>query len=165
IPRFNTIRMAMDYLGNSYAPAAREGRLLQANAAAGARELAGWKHKVTAAWPSVHGRLITDIPASITAGDRLTLEVAIHLDDLAPDDLVIECIRGTGNRDGDSNDTDRLLFHYVETDKQGEALYRCELIDIDGGCTISGLQQFRIRYYPCHHLLSHPFECGMMHWL
>jgi len=165
IPRFNTIRMAMDYLGQSYAPAAREGRLLQANAAAGARELAGWKQKVTAAWPSVHGRLITDIPASITAGDRLSLEVAIHLGGLQPDDLIIECVRGTGKRDGECNDTDRLLFYYVETDKQGEALYRCDLIDIDGGCTISGLQQFRIRYYPCHHLLSHPFECGMMHWL
>ncbi|MGB5261138.1 MAG: alpha-glucan family phosphorylase [Gammaproteobacteria bacterium] len=165
IPQFNTIRMAMDYLGQSYAPAAREGRRLHANKAAGARELAGWKQQVTQAWTSLNGRLTTEIPESITAGDKLSLEVAIHLNGLEPDDLVIECVRGRGRRDGEFNGTDTLLFYYVETDSQGDAIYRCDLIEIDDTCSSSGLQQFKIRYYPCHHLLSHPFECGMMRWL
>jgi starch phosphorylase len=165
IPQFNTIRMALDYLGQSYAPAAREGRRLQASGGAGARELAAWKQKVTRAWPSVDGRLTTVIPESITAGDRLSLEVAMLIDGLEHDDLVIECVRGTGRRDGDLHGTDILLFHYAETDSEGNALYRCDLIGIDDTCNAGGLQQFRIRYFPCHHLLSHPFECGMMRWL
>ncbi|MBT8116478.1 MAG: alpha-glucan family phosphorylase, partial [Gammaproteobacteria bacterium] len=67
IPGFNTIRMATDYLGQSYAPAAREGRRLQAGNAAGARELAAWKQKVTSAWDAIHGHMISEVPATISA--------------------------------------------------------------------------------------------------
>ena len=165
IPQFNTVRMAIDYLGLSYAPAAREGRRLHANDGAGARELASWKQQVIAAWPAVHGKLITDIPAYIKAGDSLTLEVVMHLDGLAPGDLVIECVNGTGSREGEASRNDMLLFYFVETTSEGDALYRCDLFNAHGSRSISGLQQFRVRYYPCHHLLSHPFECGLMRWL
>ena len=89
----------------------------------------------------------------------------MHLNGLEPGDLVIECVKGMGNREGEPNHTETLLFYFTDLTDQGDAVYRCDVIDIGNVCSTSGLQQFRIRYYPCHHLLSHPFECGMMRWL
>jgi starch phosphorylase len=165
IPRFNTIRMAVDYLGQSYAPAAREGRLLGADAAAGARELSEWKHKVAQAWPSVNGRLITEVPPSINAGEPLSFEMAIHLNGLQPDDIVVECVKGKTSEEGKFDITNSVLFYLAGKTPEGDTLYRCDMFDLGDMCTASGLQQFKIRYYPCHHLLSHPFECGLMRWL
>jgi len=47
----------------------------------------------------------------------------------------------------------------------GETLYHSDLFDPAYTCTVGGLQEFRVRVYPCHPLLSHPFECGLMIWL
>jgi starch phosphorylase len=165
MPRFNTIRMAMDYLEQSYAPAAREGKQLGANAAAGARELAAWKQKVTQAWPAVEGRLISEIPASINSGDSMSFEVALHTNGLQPADLVVECVKGSMNEEGLFNITDTMLFYLADKTSESDAIYRCDLFDPGDLCTAGGLQQFKIRYYPCHHLMSHPFECGLMRWL
>jgi len=165
LPRFNTIRMATDYLSLSYAPAAREGRRLGSGAAAGARELAGWKQRVARAWPAIQGHLVTPVPASIKAGEILSFEVALYLDGLQPDDVVVECV--IGQLDGDDNYTTdyKQLFYLAGTGTDGATLYRCDLFDFENSCSAGGLQQFRIRYYPCHQLLSHPLECGLMRWL
>ncbi|MEZ5541864.1 MAG: alpha-glucan family phosphorylase [Pseudomonadota bacterium] len=165
LPRFNTIRMATDYLQQSYAPAAREGRRLSANAATGARELAAWKQTVARSWPAVHGQLVTPVPASIQAGEILSFEVALTLDGLQPEDVVVECVLGRSDEDGNFEITHRRLFYLAGDRADGTTLYRCDLFDVDNGCSAGGLQQFRIRYYPCHHLLSHPLECGLMRWL
>jgi starch phosphorylase len=165
LPRFNTIRMAMDYLTQSYAPAAREGRRLAENDAAGGRELAEWKQRVAHAWPAVQGRLVTSVPSTIRAGETLSFEVALQLDALQPDEMVVECVLGHADADGNFEIVQRRLFYAAGTGADGTALYRCDLFELDEGCSAGGLQQFRIRYYPCHHLLGHPLECGLMRWL
>jgi len=165
LPRFNTIRMAMDYLTQSYVPAAREGRRLSASAAAAARELATWKQQVARAWPAVHGYLVTPVPASITAGDPLSFEVALQLDGLQPDDVVVECVLGRTDEEDNFLMTYKRLFYLAGASADGATLFRCDLFDVDNACSAGGLQQFKIRYYPCHHLLSHPLECGLMRWL
>ncbi len=165
LPRFNTIRMATDYLSQSYAPAAREGRLLGANAAQGARELAAWKQQVARAWPGVHGHLVTPVPPSIRAGQALSFEVALQLDSLQPEDIVVECVLGRIDADENFETTHKQLFYLAGTGTDGATLFRCDLFDMDNACSAGGLQQFKIRYYPCHHLLSHPLECGLMRWL
>jgi len=165
LPRFNTIRMAMDYLSRSYAPAAREGRLLAANAAHGARELAAWKQQVLQAWPAIRGQLVTPVPASITAGETLSFEVAIHPNGLRPDDIVVECVVGKTSEDNVFDSDYTVQFYVAGATPDGDSLFLCDLFDVNSSCTAGGLQQFRIRYYPCHPLLSHPQECGLMRWL
>lgn len=164
LPRFNTIRMAKDYLRESYGPAAREGRLLEADEAAGARELAGWKNKITGAWPGVSARLAQPVPASILAGEHVVLDVAVDLNGLDAEDVFVECVMS----DDAMHRADVLcsvpLFLVGET-ATGEALYHRDLFDNDTSCSIGGLQHFRMRIYPCHPLLSHPLECGLMLWL
>jgi starch phosphorylase len=165
LPGFNTIRMAIDYLRDSYAPAARGGRLLHADNAAGARELAQWKQKVASGWHGVQARLAEPVARTIHAGERLSLDVAVHLNGLEPEDIFVECVVDNDSVTGE----DFLLcgvplFLAGQTDT-GEALYHGELFDTTYTCMVGGLQKFRIRIYPCHDLLSHPFECGQMLWL
>jgi glycogen phosphorylase len=165
LPRFNTIRMAMDYLQQSYAPAAREGRLLGASAAQGAGELAAWKRRVMQAWPGVHGKLANHIPESIRAGESLSLELVLDLNGLQAEDVVAECVFGTLDSEGNFRIAHRLLFMDTGSNAGDARLFRCTLFDFSGPCSIGGLQHFRIRYYPCHHLLSHPLECGLLQWV
>jgi starch phosphorylase len=165
LPRFNTVRMALDYLRDSYAPAAREGRLLQEDNAAGARELAQWKQKVAAGWHGVTAQLSQPVSRTIHAGERLSLEVGVHLNGLEPEDIFVECVVGPDILTGKSHMLCSVPLFLSGRGGSGEALYHCELFDPDYTCTVGGLQEFRIRLYPCHHLLSHPFECGLMRWL
>jgi starch phosphorylase len=165
LPQFNTIRMAVDYLRDSYAPAAREGRLMQADNAAGAHELAQWKHLVTESWPKIRARLAQPIPTSIKAGEILPIDVAVHLNGLKPDDLFVECVVGTDKVSGEDLSLCSVPLFLTGMNADGDAVYHCDLFDTSQSCWVGGLQQFRIRIYPCHHLLSHPFECGMMLWL
>jgi starch phosphorylase len=165
LPRFNTIRMAMDYLRQSYSPAAREGRLLAAGAAQGAGELAAWKHRIAQAWPAIQARLVSRIPDSIHAGEALTLELELAMNGLQPEDIVAECVVGLLDADGKFRPLYHKLFSDGEKLPDGKSVLRCELFNFDTPCSIGGLQHFKIRYYPCHHLLSHPLECGLMRWL
>jgi starch phosphorylase len=165
LPRFNTVRMAMDYLQYSYAPAAREGRLLAASSAHGASELASWKQHVAQAWPGVHGQLVSVLPESIQAGEMLELELALELNGLEPDDLVVECVVGTLDEEQAFRVTNRKQFAAAGNGPGNSRLFRCDLFEFGHTCSSGGLQHFKIRYYPCHALLSHPLECGLMHWL
>jgi len=163
LPRFNTIRMALDYLRQSYGPAAREGRLLEADGAAGARELAAWKHKVAGSWHGVRARLAQPVPSAMQAGGYVPLDVAVDLNGLEAEDVFVECVMGDNGINREQVLCSVPLFLTGEPG-EGEALYHCDLFDADS-CSIGGLQHFRIRVYPCHPLLSHPLECGLMIWL
>lgn len=165
LPRFNTIRMAMDYLQQSYAPAAIEGKRLAANAAQGASELAAWKRRIVQAWPGIGGQLTSPVPDSIHSGETLLLELELNLNGLQADDLVVECVSGTLGTEGEFRVAHRMLFTDAGNHTNGKNLFRCKLFDFGSSCSTGGLQHFKIRYYPCHHLLSHPLECGLMHWL
>jgi starch phosphorylase len=162
LPRFNTIRMAMDYLRDAYGPAAREGRLLEADGAAA--ELAAWKHRIAGAWPGVSARLAQPMPKAIQAGGHVTLEVAVELNGIGSEDVFVECVLSDNALVRDHEVCSVPLFLAGESGS-GEALYCCDLFDNDESCSVGGLQHFRIRVYPCHPLLSHPLECGLMIWL
>ena len=165
LPQFNTIRMAMDYLRDSYAPAAREGRLLYENQATGARELAQWKQRVTRAWSGIRARMAEPVHASIRAGETLSLDVAVHLNGLDSDDVFVECVVADDTLSGESAAPCSDPLSLVGRTPEGEALYHCDLFGNWQSGLPGGLQQFRIRLYPCHPLLSHPLECGLMMWL
>ena len=165
LPRFNSIRMAIDYLRISYAPAARLSRLLSRDNARGAQELAEWKQKIAKNWSGIHGRLTSPVPASITTRDNLPVEVEVELNGLDADDIVVECILGRENDTGQFRVDCPLLFQLVESTAGKPARYRCDLFDTYESCQMGGQQAFRIRLYPCHPLLNHPLECGRMIWL
>ena len=163
LPQYNSIRMVMDYLRDYYAPAKLHGRRLRQDDAVGARELATWKHKISQAWPHVQLRLERVAPQAVTAGETMPIEVAVNLNGLAPDDIVVECVLGRTTDLEEFEPSDSIRFTAVEDNAKGETIYRVDLCASD--IPVSGLQHYKIRAYPHHRLLAHRAETGCMLWL
>jgi starch phosphorylase len=178
LPAFNSERVLRDYLHEFYAPAARHGRALAADGFKGACELGAWKEKVRAAWPGVALKLVSNAQTEISFAERVTLEVEVALNGLAPGDVRVECQvrhvlgsevavppqgyadnrrpeRGLSYPDGRSV----LLAPFTpgNVDGAGNCRYRLELQP-----PWAGTLEYEVRGVPHHPLLSHPYELGLM---
>jgi starch phosphorylase len=165
LPQFNTIRMAMDYLRQSYSPAARQGRRMKADGQAGARKLSAWKKCVAEAWPKVSATLGEPVATAVCSGESLPIEVKVQLNGLSADDVVVECIIGKETSTREFVPHRKASFKRVGESGDGCTLYHFDLFSSDATCEDGGLQHYKIRIYPYHELLSHPLECGLMLWL
>ena len=165
LPAFNTIRMAEDYLRDLYCPAAAGCRRLHDNDAAGARELALWKRKVMAGWPGLRARIASPVAPAIGSGETLSLAVEVELNGLQPSDIRVECIVIRQSDPRMVGEAHHIPFRQVDMAAEGTASYHCDLFESDELCSSGGLHYYKVRVYPWHALLSHPFECGRMRWL
>ncbi len=165
LPHFNNIRMASDYLRDFYGPAARQGKRLASDRAAGAVELADWKRKVAEAWPNLSVRLSKSPARSILSGQPLPIEVAVRLNGLSPQDVVVECVISARNGLDELVPAASVLLQADGEGTQEETLYRADLCNPLPCEGFNGLQHYQIRLYPSHPLLSHRFACGLMLWL
>jgi glycogen phosphorylase len=166
LPQFNAIRMAVDYLRGYYAPAREHGRTLGADSGAGARELARWKGRVAAAWEGVRIRLANRPPEAVTAGRQVRVEVAVSLNGLAAEDVVVECVVGRLGELGEFLWQRRIPFQpAVEEAAGGEQIYFVDLAAAVSELPMEGLLHYEVRLYPHHRLQAHPLECGCMLWL
>jgi len=159
-PRFNSARMLGEYVGKFYAPAARQWHRQSADGFAGARTLAAWKTKVRAAWPKVALRRIDNPKRRIGFGDHVRFEVAVRLDGLAPEDVTVELLFGRPNTNMNSRPPRRFRLECQGPCGEGESLFALELTP-----DVCGKIEYRMRAFPSHELLTHPFEMGMMIWL
>jgi glycogen phosphorylase len=158
IPRYNSARMVMDYLRQSYAPAVRQTRKLGEAGGAAARELAAWKKVVHGCWKGVRLELAQEPAQKLPHGDRLLLEVGARLNGLGIQDVLVECVLGRG--EGEAFRVEQTLPFAPQEGAAGETVrYRLELTPL------SGLQQYRIRIRPVHAAMSHPLELGLCTWL
>jgi starch phosphorylase len=160
IPRFNAQRMVMDYLRDFYSPAKEQHKRLSAEDSAPARELAVWKHRVRDMWPGVRMSLQGEIAQEIRYDQTLPIRVSAFLNGLAQDDVVVECLLGTENDDGDFQIQNRYFLDPEDSTHGEETVFYLDLHP-----KLAGLQCFKLRMYPYHALLSHTFEMGCMIWL
>ena len=161
LPHFNSTRMLGEYLAKSYQPAVQQWRRYSHSDFAGARAVAGWKAKVRAAWQNVALRRIDNPRRRIPFGENLRLEVAVTLNRLTPDDVVVELLFGRPDEGGQPRQAQS--YHFRDEGKiagGSEHLYALEFRP-----DVCGKIEYRIRVYPYHELLTHPFEMGMMTWL
>jgi starch phosphorylase len=160
IPNYNAQRMVRDYITNLYAPASRQNRKLCANDYAGAKALAAWKAKINRTWHGVSLRRMDDARTWLMSGDNLKIEVAVTLGELTADDVVLECIIGTNTEHDAFVEREHIRLKPSGTTQDGEVVF-----SIDLSPPLSGLQFYKLRLYPSHPLLSHPFETGHIIWL
>lgn len=165
LSRFNSQRMALDYLRDFYSPASRQGRLLSQDNMAGAKELSAWKKKVAAAWPGVHASLVGSPPATVNAGEPVPIVVSVSLNGLEPDEVAVECVLGEESELGEFVPTNAFTFKPAGRTDDGAALYRGDLQASEAERTLEGVEHYQIRLFPWHRLLSHRFEHGCMQWL
>jgi len=105
------------------------------------------------------------LPGAIDAGQSLQIDLDVSLNGLSVDDIVVECIVGSESGSGDFTAIHRVSFEDTGQVVNGVAHYHCDLFQSDVLCSSGGLQHFRVRLFPWHRLLNHPFECGRMLWL
>ena len=122
--------------------------------------IAAWKARARAAWPGVTLRRLDSPPARLTFGASMRVEVALKLNGLEPQDVVVELqmerpISGTarGKRRSHSLAPDGSL------DNTGEQRFVLDLAP-----DLCGRLDYRIRAYPFHERLAHRFELGLMLW-
>jgi len=161
IPRFNSKRMVGEYLAKCYLPASRQHALYARDGYANTHLVAVWKARVQSAWPGVALRRTDQLVAEISYGDRLHFEVEINLNGLTPDDVVVEVLMGFNTKKEPLTYARHYRFESAGTvNDSGENRFFTELQPEQ-----CGNLEYRIRVYPYHELLTHPFEMGMMRWL
>ncbi len=165
LPRFNAIRMVTDYLREYYAPARQHGVRMGGDEARGAKELAAWKRRVYTSWPGVRVRMVGEPPRAAVANERTVINVAVQLNGLQAEDIVVECVLGKLNHVGEFVRTGSLNFAPVDGGETTQAVYALDLTSTAGEVSVEGLQHYKIRAYPWHRGLAHRFECGLMSWL
>jgi starch phosphorylase len=161
LPRFNSMRMLGEYVAKSYRPAAQQGRIYSENDFAPARTVAAWKDAVRRAWPGVSLRRLDEPSRSLSYGEELRMEVAVKLNGLKAEDIVVELVLTREQRHLDSKaPTERHAFAAAEAGSNGEHRYVLRLAP-----DLCGKLEYRIRAYPYHPLLTHRFEVGLLVWI
>ena len=154
LPQYNADRMVTQYATDYYSRASAMGRLMAADNARRALELTTWKRLVRERWAGVAARLLVNAPSTLNAGDSLSLAIAVIPNGIPEDKLVVEC--AVWDSEEALKPSARHPFRVSE--QQGEeAVYRLNLKLND-----NGIFRYRLRVYPYHELLGHPFEMGMM---
>jgi starch phosphorylase len=160
LPRFNAQRMVHEYVSKFYLPASQLGRKYSEDRFAGARTIAEWKAKVRDAWPKVSIRRLDTPKKRIRFGENVRMEVGCALDGLAPGDVVVEMIVLHGEREAHPRYARHAFVHDGTRTDAGEHRFVLELEP-----ELCGRLDYRIRAYPAHELLTHPFELGLMLWV
>jgi len=158
LPRFNAARMLNEYVARFYAPAARRGREFHANDCSAAHDVAQWKARVRAAWPDVAIENAGEPATRISFGQRVRFEARAALNGLAPEDLAVELVLQPRGGEAEGN-AQRVRFAAQGAAEDGRQRYTLDLAPEH-----CGKLECRIRAYPSHPSLTHPFELGLMLW-
>ncbi|HEX6549046.1 MAG TPA: alpha-glucan family phosphorylase, partial [Gammaproteobacteria bacterium] len=154
LPYYNARRMLYQYVSDYYLPAVEKGRMLAADGAVRAIELTAWKRQVTERWSGVQAKVQGTAPSSVQTGAALELAVVVNCNGLEPAHIAVECAEWNNSHAAKPNV--RHALHCTEREGD-QAVYRLSL-----PLNTNGVFRYRLRVYPCHELLAHPFEMGLM---
>lgn len=162
ISQFNAQRMVAEYVEGMYKPAAsQQQRLAQGD---NARLLAQWKQLVAERWPGVNAECFKIPEEEVFYQERVSIAVRVRLNGLTPDDLVVDCLLGSGDNEEFSADQ-CIRFRFEDAATEGAENDGSAVYILDWVPEFCGLKNYRVRIHPIHPLLSHPFETGCMLWL
>ncbi len=154
LPVFNAERMLLEYVERMYHPAAEQGRRLAADGGQRAQALGEWKHRARELWRGVALAWAGEPPRAAGTGEPVRLSVSAHLDGLDTDDVRVEAVVETGEG------APRIERFEPVAGDGSDHRYELTLTDLP-----NGLLHYRVRAYPWHADLAHPYEMGLMSWL
>lgn len=160
LPRYNADRMVMEYTGKFYASAAKQGARYAADGYSAARKIAAWKAFVRNAWSGVTIRRLDNPSRRISFGEPVRFNVAVNLNGIQPDDVVVELLICRRLKKAKIEDFRHVRFSYDGTKESGEHQFELNFVP-----DLCGKLDYYIRVFPYQPLLTHPFEMGMMLWL
>jgi len=157
-PKVIATRMLRDYVGHLYTPAALSSRAINDDYS-GAGELAVWKHRVLAAWPSVHVDHVESfgVADSPEIGGAVDVHAFVALGDLTPDDVDVQVVHGRVVAD------DRLVDQVAQSLELAES-YEAGRHRFDGRLELrrTGPFGYTVRVLPKHAYLANPAELGVV---
>jgi glycogen phosphorylase len=156
-PLVQADRMVADYVMNLYAPAARSSRSLVAGGNGLARDLAAWKARVRAAWPSVRIEHVEADGTEPSLGAVLNVRVNASLGDLAASDVCVEVVYG---RLGDDDEITEPSCATLAADGSAAG----PLARFSGSVELGqpGPFGYTVRVVPSHPLLDTVAELGLV---
>ena len=157
-PQVLASRMLRDYVCDLYVPAAQAGRAVAASAYVGARELAQWRARVTAAWNGVRVSHVESVGAGYTPrlGSPLSLRALVELGGLAPGDVQVQAAYGRVDESDLLHDATLVPMTSVET-AEGPQRYETTV-----PLERTGAFGYTVRVLPHHALLAGPAELGLV---
>jgi starch phosphorylase len=159
LPRYDASRMLGEYVSKYYIPASRQGHRYTQNGYEAAKTIAAWKANVRGAWNGVSARRLDTPKGRLQFGESLPVEVAVKLNGLAPSDVIVELLLVRDARQGTAVQHSHELSFSGEIGN-GECRYALEFKP-----GLAGRLDYRMRVYPRHELLTHPFEMGLCCWV
>jgi starch phosphorylase len=156
-PKVLATRMVRDYVSTLYSPAGESSHRLNSTYD-GARELAQWKQKVRAAWPSVrvdhveaHG--IGDIPQ---LGATVDVRAFVSLGDLKPEDVDVQVLHGRVDSADQITDAASVSLSLAESYDGNRHRFSGDL-KLDR----TGPFGYTVRVLPKHEMLASVAELGL----
>ncbi len=151
-------RMVQEYVERLYTGSAHSYRAVAADGYRPARELAAWKAKVRAAWPSVSVVHVETggVDEQPQVGDSLAVTARVALDGLSADDVQVELVSGRAG-DGDQlSDVTRTPLTPAGAEDNVTVYQGTVALDRAGAFGYS------VRVTPHHPLLANPAELGLV---
>ncbi|HWG73250.1 MAG TPA: alpha-glucan family phosphorylase [Acidimicrobiales bacterium] len=163
-PRVQASRMVRDYVERFYEPTAARTDRLSADGHRRARELAVWKQRVVAAWPSVRLMEVDGDAAAVTdLGDVRGVTVEVDLATLSSDDVAVELLHGPVVAGDEMATTEIVGLELAGPAGGGEGgsryLYRGSF-----ACEQAGRHGFTVRVVPAHPDQTTGVETGCVAW-
>lgn len=160
LPRYGTGRMVGEYVQKFYAPASRQGTGYSQDNFAIARSIAAWKARINAAWDGVSVRRLDTPGKQLEFGSTMHFKLAVKLNGLQPEDVVVELLLSR-----QYNKTRLSQFKHFRLECIGPLGSHEHQFELNHVPELCGRQQYYLRIYPYHPLLTHPLEMGKMVWL
>ena len=159
-PKVLATRMVRDYVTELYGPAARAGWSLDGPKYSGARELAAYKAKVRAAWPSVRVEHVesSGVSDSPQVGDELTVRAYVDLGTLRADEVRVQIVYGA------SSDRDDTIRRPTVVKLKHTESYEGDRHQFSGTVTLTqtGTFGYTVRVLPKHKGLVASSELGLV---
>ena len=159
-PKVLATRMVRDYVTELYGPAARAGWSLDGPKFTGARELAAYKAKVRASWPSVRVEHVesSGVSDSPQVGDELTVRAYVDLGTLRPDEVRVQVVYGP------SSDRDDTIRRPTVVKLKHTESYEGDRHQFSGTITLTqtGSFGYTVRVLPKHKGMVAASELGLV---
>jgi starch phosphorylase len=159
-PSMSSHRMLMDYSNQFYFPALKNYRQLVKDDYAEAKSLAAYMTKLNHSWDKLRIiKIESNAKPVMQRGDMLTVTAYIDLDQMLPDELLVELYHGTVSNQGrDIRNAHLAVMKWLKNEDN------VNLFQVRIECEDTGQQGHTVRIMPKHDALIHPYRSGLIKW-
>jgi starch phosphorylase len=158
-PKVLANRMVRDYAERLYIPAARAGWSLNGETYQGARELAAFKARARAGWPSVHVDHVesSGVGDSPQTGETLHITAYVSLGELTPEEVDVQVVHGRATSSDSLTDVAMLSLKHTAEYEAGKHQFAGDI-----ALSQTGSFGYTVRILPRHPGLASTSELGLV---